>query len=112
MEFKLPIDYERGNKISDYSNSLTLSNEDELFWSWIPKNHIQVQKVKENFVVVVYVLHKTLNKVFPHRSNEKVCCPCRVVVLLIKPEARPRSNNSHETAAGNQLVEPLSGGGG
>ena len=34
----------------DYSNSLTLSNASELFWSWISINHIQVHKEKENFV--------------------------------------------------------------
>ena len=32
----------------DYSNSLTLSNASELFWSWISINHIQVHKEKEN----------------------------------------------------------------
>ena len=35
----------------DYSNSLTLSNASELFWSWISINHIQVHKEKENFVI-------------------------------------------------------------
>ena len=34
----------------DYSNSLTLLNASELFWSWISINHIQVHKEKENFV--------------------------------------------------------------
>ena len=31
----------------DYSNSLTLSNASEPFWSWISVNHIQVHKEKE-----------------------------------------------------------------
>ena len=39
------------NPDSDYSNSFTLSNASELFSSRIPKNHIQVQKEKENLAV-------------------------------------------------------------
>ena len=39
------------NLHSDYSKSLTLSNVGEPSWSWIPKNHIQVQKERGNFVV-------------------------------------------------------------
>ena len=35
----------------DYSNSLTLSNARELFWSWISINHSQVHREKENFVI-------------------------------------------------------------
>ena len=35
----------------DYFNSFTLSNTSKLFLSRIPKNHIQVQKEKENLVV-------------------------------------------------------------
>ena len=35
----------------DYSKSLTLSNVGEPSWSRIPKNHIQVQKERGNFVV-------------------------------------------------------------
>ena len=35
----------------DYSNSLTLSNANELFWSRISVNHIKVHKEKENFVI-------------------------------------------------------------
>ena len=31
----------------DYSNSLTLSNESELFWSWISINHIQIHEENE-----------------------------------------------------------------
>ena len=31
----------------DYSNSLTLSNASELFWSWISINHIQVHEENE-----------------------------------------------------------------
>ena len=36
---------------SDYFNSLTLWNVDELSWSWIPQKNIQLEKEKENFVV-------------------------------------------------------------
>ena len=39
------------NLYHDYSNSFTLSNASELFLSGIPKNHIQVQKEKENLAV-------------------------------------------------------------
>ena len=39
------------NLYRDYSNSFTLSNASELFVSRIPKNHIQVQKEKENLAV-------------------------------------------------------------
>ena len=35
----------------DFFNSLTLSNASELFLSRIPKNHIQVQREKENLAV-------------------------------------------------------------
>ena len=33
------------------ANNLLWSNVGELSWSWIPKNNIQVQKEKENFVM-------------------------------------------------------------
>ena len=39
------------NLYTDYSNSFTLSNASELFLSRILKNHIQVQKEKENLAV-------------------------------------------------------------
>ena len=39
------------NLYRDYSNSFTFSNASELFLSKIPKNHIQVQKEKENLPV-------------------------------------------------------------
>ena len=57
-----------------YSNSLTLSNASELFWSWISINHIEVHKEKENFdiacvrssqnvkLAVVYELTKRTQK--------------------------------------------------
>ena len=35
----------------NYSYPLTLSNVGKPSWSWIPKDHIQVQKEKQNFVV-------------------------------------------------------------
>ena len=39
------------NLYRDYFNSFTLSNASKLFFIRIPKNHIQVQKEKENLVV-------------------------------------------------------------
>ena len=39
------------NLYRDFSTSLALSNASELFLSWIPINHIQVQREKENFVI-------------------------------------------------------------
>ena len=39
------------NLYRDYFNSFTFSNASKLFLSRIPKNHIQVQKEKENLVV-------------------------------------------------------------
>ena len=41
-------------RYQDYSNSLTLSNIDKLSRSWVPKNYTQVQKEKENFVIVLF----------------------------------------------------------
>ena len=35
----------------NYSDSPTLPNASELFWSWISISHIQVHKEKENFVI-------------------------------------------------------------
>ena len=40
------------------SYSLTLSNPGEPSWSWIPRNHIQVQKQKSISSLLVYVVHK------------------------------------------------------
>ena len=40
----------------DYSNSLTLSNASELFWSWTSINHIQIYKEKKNFVIACFRL--------------------------------------------------------
>ena len=42
------------NLYRDYFNSFTLSNASKLFLSRIPKNHIQVQKEKENLVVACF----------------------------------------------------------
>ena len=50
-EFELPVAYDSGNKISLLIQLTNFSIEGEPFWSWIPKNHIQVRKVKENFVI-------------------------------------------------------------
>ena len=45
------VDSRSFNLHSDYSKSLTLWNVCEPCQSWIPKNHIQVQKEGGNFVV-------------------------------------------------------------
>ena len=41
-----------------YSNSLTLSNASELFWSWSSINHIQIHKEKKKLSLLVYVFHQ------------------------------------------------------
>ena len=58
-EFKIPlgrrpwkVNLRSFNLYRDYSNSFTLSNVSELVLSRIAKNHIQVQKEKQNLVVV------------------------------------------------------------
>ena len=48
---RLKSDLRSFNLYRDYSNSFTLSNASELFLSRTPKNHIQVQKEKENQAV-------------------------------------------------------------
>ena len=77
----------------NYSYPLILSNVGEPSWSWIPGDHIQVQKEKQISSLLVYVLHKTRNEAFSRRSRSKTgkemwkksLCTCKVVVLLIKP---------------------------
>ena len=69
--------------IRDYSYILTLSaNVGQSSWSWIPRDHIQVQKAKYNFVVAClwrfYVLHKTRNEAFFRRSRAKREKKCTV----------------------------------
>ena len=48
----------------DYSKSLTLSNVGEPSWSRIPKNHIQVQKERGNFVVACLLPLYILSSLF------------------------------------------------
>ena len=48
---RLKVNLRSFNLYNDYSNSFTLSNASEPFLSKIPKNHIQVQKEKENLGV-------------------------------------------------------------
>ena len=63
-----------------YSKSLTLSNVGEPSKSWIPKNHIQVQKERGNFVVAcVLPLYVVKLGIFTS------WCTCKIVVLLINP---------------------------
>ena len=54
MAAKMPVRKETYVLYQDYSNLLTLSNYDKLSQSWVPKNYIQVQKEKENFVIVLF----------------------------------------------------------
>ena len=80
----------------DYSNSFTLWNARELSRSWIPKNHIQVQKEIENSILACLrpPLKVKLGCLTPKsRSSDgkemykKAWCTCRVVVLLFKSTA-------------------------
>ena len=66
------------NLYRDYSNSPPLSNASELFWSWIPKNHIQVQsrRKRENFLVVCSRLPKMWNLVISRRSRTATTKKC------------------------------------
>ena len=81
----------------DYSHSLTLSNVYQPSWSRISKNNIYVQKEKENFGPLVYVIRKTYREGISRRTcsnavTAKKCTKKRnvraeVVVLLIKPNS-------------------------
>ena len=55
------------NLYRDYFNLLTWSNASQLFWSWIPKNHIQVQKRKTILSCLVYFFLETWNQASPHQ---------------------------------------------
>ena len=57
---------------SDYLNSLTLWNVDELSWIWIPQKNIQLEKEKQNFVVPC--LRPLLN------VKIGICASCRAVM--------------------------------
>ena len=76
-------------KIPIWSNSLTLSNASELFWSWISINHIQVHKEKENFVIACLRPSQNVKlgiftgslAVDGKEMYKKAWCTCKVVVL-------------------------------
>ena len=77
----------------DYSNSLTLSNASELFWSWISINHIQVheenefchclftsftkREIRHFHVVVVQWRQRNIQKSVMHMQR------CRFALLLL-----------------------------
>ena len=47
--------------LNNYSYPFSLSILDEHSWSWIPRDHIQVQKEKKISSLLVYILHKMRN---------------------------------------------------
>ena len=73
----------------DYSNSLTLSNASELFWSWISINHIQVHEENEfcHCLFTSFTKHDWLGFFTGGRAVEgkqmykKVWCMCKVFFL-------------------------------
>ena len=78
-----------------YSHSLiTLLNLGNHSWSWIPKNHIQVEKDKENSFFCLMSTIKWKSCIFmswscsdakTKKCRKKVRCKSKVVVLFIKP---------------------------
>ena len=73
--------------------AFTLSNVGKLSWSWIPKNHIQVEKGKQNFVVYMIIFSIKLDirdfhiVVEQWRQRQRSVLHVHVVVLIIKPIA-------------------------
>ena len=69
------------------TKALTLSNVGELSWSWIQKNHIQVQQKKEkSFVLACLRLPENVEwGIFMSTScsDKKAWCTCRFAVLHI-----------------------------
>ena len=65
---------------SDYFNSLTLWNVDELSWSWIPQKNIQLEKEKENFVVPENRYLRVVSSSNGKEVYKKAWCTCKVVV--------------------------------
>ena len=77
----------------DYFQSLTLSDVGEPSESWIPKNPIQIQKERGNFVVAcVLPLYNVKLGIFTSWSRsdgkemyKKTWCTWKMVVLVVKP---------------------------
>ena len=71
----------------------TLSNVGEVSWSWIPKNHIQVEKGKQNFVVylIIFSIKRDITDfhivVDQWRQRKRSVLHMYLVVLIIKPIA-------------------------
>ena len=71
----------------------TLSNVGELSGSWIPKNHIQVEKGKQNFVVylIIFSIKRDITDfhivVDQWRQRKRSVLHMYLVVLIIKPIA-------------------------
>ena len=76
----------------NYSYPLTLSKVGELSWSWIPREHIQVQKQKQNFVVACLRFPTKLVEISRSRAKTaKKCikkgrwrCKLKLLFLFIK----------------------------
>ena len=75
----------------NYSYPLTLPNAGEPSWSWIPRDHIQVQReVKFPCCLFTYSIKRHFHVVVVQKRakkcTKKVWCKCKVVVFLnIKP---------------------------
>ena len=73
--------------------AFTLSNVGELSWSWIPKNHIQVKKGKQNFLVylIIFSIKRDITDfhivVDQWRQRKRSVLHMYLVVLIIKPIA-------------------------
>ena len=68
---------------------LTCSNTNKLSWNWIPINHIQVQKEKENFVTACLHPPKTWNLAFSHGSRAVTAKKCTK-----KPDVHVKSSQA------------------
>ena len=81
------------NLYRNYSKSITLSNVGEPSKSWIPENHIQVQKERGNFVgacaLPLYIVELGIFRSYSSSDGKemykKAWCTCKIIVLLIKP---------------------------
>ena len=80
---------------NDYCYPLTLTNIGEANWSWLPRNHVQVQKKKIEFCCCLFtfsVKHKIRHFFSWHsraklqRNKQKVCdAHAKLLFCLLKP---------------------------
>ena len=67
----------------DYSNSLTLSNASELFWSWISINHIEVHKEKKILSLLAYVQRNVQERVMEDTCAKLLFCLVKLLQFLL-----------------------------